>query len=148
MNIFETSTIARSRWGPMSSLSSVSCNISSASEPFDNVENPTGISAARSSSTKVSWKRRTCSILRVTSSTSTSENIYRVAFLSLDGVDTAWPSGNEICEARGRGECEGVREFEDDADIMKVADVGERVNVDIDIFEDELVTDRQLKIGS
>jgi hypothetical protein len=50
--------------------------------------------------------------------------------------------------ARGRGECEGVREFEDDADIMKVADVGERVNVDIDIFEDELVTDRQLKIGS
>jgi hypothetical protein len=45
--------------------------------------------------------------LRVTNSTSSLENMYRVAFLSLDGVDTPWPSGNVsdgFCEARARCE--------------------------------------------
>jgi hypothetical protein len=77
--------------------------------------------------------------------------MYRVAFLSLDGVDVLWLSGNmrdEFGEARGSCECEGLREFEDNADAIKVAVVGERANGDIDKFEEELAMGRQLKVGS
>lgn len=63
-------------------------------------------------------------------------------------MDGPWLSGNkrdEFGEASGSGEWEGLRGFED---VMRAADVGERVNGDIDIFEDELAMGRQPKVGS
>ena len=123
------------------------CNTPPASGP-SNIENPRGINAVLSSSMKASWKLRISSMLRVTSSISLSENIYRVAFLSLDVPWLSEGCSGRFCEARGSCEKEGVREFEDNADVKIVEDVGERMNGDIDILEDELATGRQLKTGS
>ena len=75
----------------------------------------------------------------------------RVVFLSLNGAGTLKPSGNaseEFGKARGSCECEGLREVEDNAVVIKVAEGGERTKGDIDKFEEELAMGRQLNVGS
>jgi hypothetical protein len=153
VKIVETTAIAASRGGSGDFISFFCfiCNISPISDPSFDIENPKGINAVRSSSTKISWKRKISSIFRVTNSRSSSENMCRVAFLSLDGVGMPKLSGNtsdEFGEVRGSCECEGHREVEDNAVVIKVAEVGERTKGDIDKFEEELAIGRQLNVGS
>ena len=77
--------------------------------------------------------------------------MWRVAFLSLDGIGTPKMSGNasdEFGKVTGSCECEELREVEDNAVVINVAEVGERTKGDIDKFEEELAMGRQLNVGS